>query len=562
MEQLRIEERAAALPPPPPLENPRDFVPAITAARLRNAVIELAGRQIEAVKLYEPLPVQSKFHACKTRVRIVWGSNRAGKTLAAAVELARAVTGQDPFGKYPVSNGRSFCVANDLSELGLVMYRKLCRPGSFRIIRDQHTNQWRSYRPWEPTDLARAGETKPAPPLLPRRFIKSIAWHSKKESQPSLITLRNGWEISFYSSLGKPPHGADIDLCWFDEEIVDRDWYAEMSARLIDRRGYLIWSATPQEGTEQLYNLHEQAQDERDDPDALVREFFMTLHTNSYVDEQAKKEFIRAVDEEEYRVRVAGEFAISRYLIYPNFKMATHGTPHREIPMDWTIYAAVDPGVQVCAVLFAAVPPPPQDRIVIFDELYMKDCNADHFGSEMARKLAHRKAEAFVIDYHGSVRTEVIGKTIQQQYSDALRKHNVKSNATGFDFHYGSDDVSAGIMAVHSALRVREDGSTKLQVMEGTCPNLVDFEIKRYHYRRERGQVTDRPDQKKHTHLMDALRYLVMMEPRYIKPPKQKARVSPAVAALRAKQERKKQQDGPSHVNIGPGVYARRSHAS
>ena len=43
--------------------------------------------------------------------------------------------------------------------------------------------------------------------------------------------------------MSEPPQGADVDLVWMDEEIRHEAWYAEMLARLTDRRGRLLWSA-------------------------------------------------------------------------------------------------------------------------------------------------------------------------------------------------------------------------------------------------------------------------------------------------------------------------------
>lgn len=194
---------------------PDDYVSSQTSAQLRALAMELAKRKIEGLRLYEPLPVQSRFHASKARTRLARGSNRSGKTLCAAVEVARAVTGQDPFDKYPKQNGRAYCVARDLGELGQVMWPKLGKPGAFKIIRDEVTNEWRAYRPWDPRDHARRRDTKPAPHLIPPRMIKEIGWHNKKLGQPKMIRLYNGWEISFFSSEGVPPHGADIDLFFF-----------------------------------------------------------------------------------------------------------------------------------------------------------------------------------------------------------------------------------------------------------------------------------------------------------------------------------------------------------
>src|SRR5262245_34655237 len=69
----------------------------------RRLVREQARRQHEALKLYVPLPYQADFHASTAPERSLRASNRAGKTLAACVEVARAVTGQDHYGTYPQS---------------------------------------------------------------------------------------------------------------------------------------------------------------------------------------------------------------------------------------------------------------------------------------------------------------------------------------------------------------------------------------------------------------------------------------------------------------------------
>lgn len=556
IQAAHLEERMASLPKHA-IPADGEYIPTVVSTEIRRILIESGNRQAEALKLYEPMPVQAGFHECKSRVRIIYGSNRGGKTLAAAVEAARMVTGQDPYDKYPKADGRLYCVAKDMKELGEVMYRKLFRAGAFKIIKDQRTGRWRAYRPWIPADLKRSHETKPAPPLVPRRLVKRESWYSRAENQPSLITLHNGWEISFYSSNGKPPHGADIDGAWLDEEIIDPDWYPELSARCIDRRGIIMWSATPQAGTDQLFELHEQAMDQEHEAKPLVKEFFLLMANNSYIEEDSKGEFIRQVSEEEYSVRVAGQFAINRYRIYPHFGYVTHGIPAQEIPQEWTCYAAIDPGIQVCAVLFGAVPPE-NDRLILYDELYIKDCRAAIFGEQMAAKIGNRQMQSFVIDYHGSIVGDQQGKTIQQQYSDALRLNKVKSVETGYDFLYGSHDVSSGIMAVHSAMRRQEGGKARLQVVEGTCPNLVEFEMPRYHYARISGKLTDKPDKKKHTHLCDALRYLVMLDPKYIKPRKKVAPASGALAAFKAKKAKRQRADGDPYVTLGPGAYARR----
>ena len=532
-----------------------DYIPASQAEQLRALLAERARRKIESLRQYEPLPAQAEFHKSTARIRVLRGSNRGGKTLPAAVEVARAVTGRDPHNKYPKENGRWYCVAKDLKELGEVMWPKLAKAGAFKIIRDLQTGLWRAYRPWDPADAVREGEVKRAPPLIPPRLIKGISWHNKGEGQPSLVRLHNGWELSFYSSLGKPPHGSDINGWWFDEEIVDGEWLPEMSARILDRHGCGIWSATPQAGTEQLFELHERAERERHRENPSCREFFISLANNPHITDQAKKALAEDLQsEEEYRVRIEGEFAITSFKVYPEFRMEVHGVDWFEIPGDWCRYAIVDPGHQVCAVLFAAVPPPGHgNHVYLYDELYLRDCDAIKFAEAMARKAVGQTIQAFIIDPNMAAYTEVgIGKTVLQQYTDALREKRVASVATGHSFHLAMDDITAGVLKVHGWLRVREDGKPKLLVLRDALPNF-EWEVKRYYKKRENGMVTDKPNQKRNNHLMDDLRYLAMYDPKYIRPKGRSGKPDGALAALRAKQQRARERNGPRSVNLGPG---------
>src|SRR5260370_35448708 len=77
--------------------------------RLRNIIGEVVRRRAEGLRLYEPLPEQERFHQSSYQERLLRGSNRGGKTLPAAVEVARAVTCQDPYGKKPTTGG--WCVS-------------------------------------------------------------------------------------------------------------------------------------------------------------------------------------------------------------------------------------------------------------------------------------------------------------------------------------------------------------------------------------------------------------------------------------------------------------------
>jgi hypothetical protein len=72
-------------------------------------------------------------------------------------------------------------------------------------------------------------------------------------------------------------------------------------------------------------------------------------------------------------------------------------------------------------------------------------------------------------------------------------------------------------------LHIRGDGSTRLKILDGACPNLIR-EIKRYRKKTTtvNGQtfVTDVPYTRGEVHACQTLEYLCAYEPKYYAPPK------------------------------------------
>lgn len=553
-EQPPAPETTVAMPgpaeDPPPADDPAPaaswpsgLTPAEERLRVR-ALAELARRRAEALVLYEPLPSQDGFHKDPRKIRLARGSNRAGKTLATCVEVARCVTECDPYNKWPKGQGGRFVlVGKDGRHVGQVLYRKLFRAGAFKILRDDATGLWRAMRPGD--DPSRA---KPAPPLIPPRLVDSqrIAWENKRESIPSLVPLKNGWEINFFSSLGKPPQGWDVDGVDFDEEIVDQDWFPEMVARLLDRGGRMIWGATPQAATEHLFSLHERAA--ASDPD--VGEHFMGLWDNPFITDAEKVSFAASLSEEEHRVRVRGEFAITGYKVYPEFDMRTHGCEPFEIPANWARYMVTDPGRQVCAVLFAAVPPD-ESHVYLYGELYLRNCTAETYGERVAQRIGGGYPfEAFIIDHSGGRLTDIgSGRCVEDQYSEQLAKRKIASNRSGPGFIWGSDDRKGGLEATRGWLRVAGSGKPKLQVFAGHLPNF-ERECKYFHHKRVNGILTD-DVVAKNDHLMDCFRYLAAYDPRYVKPKGSKGPKPYVIRYLEEKRKRARKKDGPDYVRLG-----------
>jgi hypothetical protein len=495
------------------------------AKRLRQVENEILRRQMEALNIYEPQPEQDVFHRSMASERVIRGGNRSGKSVAAVVEVSRAALGKDPYGKFPEGPLVIWLICYEDGNIGRTAFRLLFQAGAFKMIKDAATGKWRAYRPWEFDDKIREKETKPAGPLIPKRYIESIAYKDRGRRVFSVVRLKNGTEIHAFSSGGEPPQGDPADVIWIDEDLKYDHHVAELQARLSDRKGRLIWSVFPHSKNDALLRMCERAEEQRDRDKPDVQEFRLTFSQNPFIDAEEKRKRFEGWSEDERRARDLGEFLLDSVLVFPNFNIDTHGLPQNadpygrpfveqpweidrilvkgEIPGDWCRYMVVDPGHTICAVLFAAVPPFGfGDHVVVYDELYLKQCDVDKFARSVSEKTSGKAFYAFIIDDHGSRVRSTSNKTIRQQYSEGLRARRVESETTGSGFIAGSDDIPGRISLVRQWLAIRDDGTTRLRVMRGRCPNL-EREFARYKKKLDsRNEILDEPINK-NNHLMD-----------------------------------------------------------
>jgi len=451
-------------------------------------------------------------------------------------------------------DGRAYLVGKDATHLGEVMYRKLFRHGAFKVIRDEQTGLMRAYLPWK--DAHRSREAKPGPAFIPNRFIESQSYRLKKDNVPRMVRLKNGWEVMFFTGEGVPAQGFDVNLCWFDEEIEARDWVHEAKRGLVDRGGVFVWSATPQAATDQFLNLLDQAEVEG----STVAKFIMPSYSNPHISKEEIDAFSEGLTEDERKVRIQGEPATASFLMYPTFDMSYIGMswdrfPKKEIPEDWTRYAAIDPGYGVTAVVFFAVPPPSSsygDIVVAYDELYITKCTSEKFAEAMALKMGKFEFQAFLIDDKQAAKTETTGKTIKQQLAEALRERNVSSVCGGFI--PGEVDNEAGCHAVRDALRPRSGLGPKYRIMEAACPNL-ERNFQKLRRKRIRGAsgdwvYKDVPADNQDDHAFDCFRYMVCFDPRWVEPT---PRTPPKPwALLRYELKQKKNGGNKRCVTLGP----------
>lgn len=532
---------------------------------LRNLQIELAERKAEALVLYRPTPKQWDYHQDPVSETLVIGGNRSGKSLATFIEDAWAATGTHPVeGKYRKEGGSLIIVGANWKHIGLVVVPYLFKAGAFKIIRDKTTGKWRAFNPALLGDIEREAQAKPAPPLIPPRMIKSMSWLLKSAGYLNSCELVNGWTINCFSSEGDPPQGFQADRVHIDEDIQNEQWVPEMQARLADRKGRFTWSAMPHSKNDALAGLNERARlAEERGGQVDIRRYTLRFLDNPHIDPDEKRKMIErwaAAGEDVLRQRSEGEFNIDSNKVYPSFAMSVHGfdrdkLTHNTIPDDWCRYAVVDPGHSVTAVLFAAIPPN-ESMTLIYDELYIRHGNAIVFGQEFLKKTTGVKFQAFLIDAHGGRITDIgSGKSAQDQYTEQMVLHGIRSKTTGASFIAGADDIQAGLQSVRNMLHIRPDGTPRLRFLREAVPNM-ERELKSYRKKTVNHNglsiVTDEPVKRGDFHLVDCLRYLCAYEPRYYAPEKGSGE-DPWWVAWKAAKDKEKNKNGT--VYLTPNSY-------
>ena len=509
-----------------------------------RAAGELAKRKIEALKLYCPQPSQDDFHRCRSPEVMLMGGNRAGKSLAAFVEDARAVLGKDPYGKYPLKDGVLAIIGYKESHLGSVVYPYLFKAGAFKMIRDEETGLFRTYRPWVPQDQKRKKEAKPAPPLIPPRMIEKIVWKDRGKNVFSSVYLTNGWEIKAFSSRSRPDQGYQADLIHIDEDVLDPRHYEEAAGRLIDRSGRLIWSALPHDDNACIARFAERAETQAfnhagggKEPTTVV--YQVSMESNPYLPEEAKAAAIagwKSMGEDVYRRRALGELVTDSVLMYPMWKPGIHDIEKYEgqlkgeadaylkdrmVPRNWCKRLAVDPGHATSAAVLIATPPSGSWHLA-FGEIYIHQCTARMIAQALDKVTQDVWFQSFLIDAHGGNLTSMdTGVSPREAYEREMQLLDVQCVETKHRFVPGCSVIAYREEITRGMLSVDGTGSPRILVDFNACPNL-DREMRRFRKKRVNGTVVDTGNRRSNTHAVECLEYLAtylndIPEP-YVKP--------------------------------------------
>jgi hypothetical protein len=193
--------------------------------------------------------------------------------------------------------------------------------------------------------------------------------------------------------------------------------------------------------------------------------------------------------------------------------------------------------------------------VLLYDQLYIRQCNAQIFGEQFEKKARDHQFHAFIIDAHGGrIRDIGSGRLPSEQYTEQLVRRGIRSEVTGASFIAGCDDIPARTEATRVSLHIRPTGTSFLRVLNHACPDL-EREIKRYrkkvNYIAGVSVVTDQPNTRGECHLAQCLEYLCAYRPRYHKPPLRPEAEPWWVKWLERRKKQLGGEDG-KYVNLGP----------
>lgn len=546
------------------------------------------------------IQVDNKSHTYVTRDYIVTHNSLAG-----FVEVARAVTGQDPYNKYPKENGCAVCLGYGEKHIGRVIYKYLFQVGAFNIIRDQETNEWRTFRPWSPDrewqgkkgDKGREAEIQPAPPLVPERFIKGkIAFEKKSEFIFSRVEFVNGWVLYALNSAGDPSQaqGFQANLYHIDEDVATSGWHEEAIGRTMTREGLIRWTALPHQKTNEILEMIQRAEEQEKDENPRTVCLRATMYDNPYIPEESIKENERiwkSAGEDIYRKRALGELTLDKVNVYPGFSKWTHNAirmvtdsermeeasgvtirnPAQKIlsdnggipPEDWCKYMIVDPGHAVCAVGYFCVPPPEVGHYkILYDEDYLTGATAKTFGAAVEKKIRNTYFEDFIIDAHGGRLTSLeSGIQPRIKYQEELEERGVRCEKRGSRFLDGSDDIPGRELALREWLMIRSDGYPTFMVYVEKCPNFVR-EIQNFKKKTVRiaGReiTTDDANRRGACHMVEVSEYGAAHGLPYVRPKRKVVSGGPVDWILKGREMRQAQREAngqggnDKYINLGP----------
>lgn len=485
---------------------------------------ELMRRDTEALKVYRPYANQSPFHASRANERIIRGGKRSGKSIAAAMEFGSIVTGQPIIGMdgKPIAQARPYPTSDypriywiigwGVSHIGQTIHKLLFQEGmggTFRVVRDPNTNQWRTWDRTRQWDADNVRKSRLAGPIIPERFIVpgSWVWNSSGGGAAGncfeSVELTTGAKIFAYPSSARTPKQGDaVSGIWIDEDIQNPDHLSEYQDRLGDETGWFNWSVWPHTKNFALIDMLDRAERELESEpeERQIESFQLVFSENPFITSEGKKaQLSRMGDAESIARRDRGELLLDQLAMY-DYTQAIHTIDRTPVewkakpenayhairqwyaryglfPDEWTRYLAVDPSNTRTACLSFVVPPPEFFGVAIGNlaivewELVRKKASAKMLANDLLPLMSRRRYEAFVMDRNMGRQTRIgDDQTVFDAYAKEFKAAGLASRQTLSGFAPGCNVPPTRYRAVRDALSITPAGIPQLLLVRETTP--------------------------------------------------------------------------------------------
>ena len=292
------------------------------------------------------------------------------------------------------------------------------------------------------------------------------------------------------SGLGTKHHKGGLALV-IDEfaSIYDRweVWHAVLRPQLSDHQSSCLFISTPA-GKDSFYNLFLKGQRNEEG----WKSWQFPTSTNPYIADEEIDEARRDTTKTYFAQEYEAQFTSFYGLCWPEFTQKDHVVPAYDIDPHLERVGAIDTAISgVTGCLKAAVDT--EGRFIIYDEYYEKDKRVE----EIAPEVKDDDVTWYIDPAATAQKVMKQGKVYNLM--DEYREH-------GIEALYAEKNVSGGINRVGEAFK-----NNKIKIFS-KCTNLI-WELERYHFSETRENVRGEAEAqpyKKHDHLCDCLRYLIM----------------------------------------------------
>lgn len=368
--------------------------------------------------------------------------------------------------------------------LNLVLREAISNPGRYWIVAPEYKQAKSIY--WR--DLVSKYIPKA---LIVRSNDNELVLEIMTQTEGKTSTIEFKGSDKEDSLRGAGLKGVILDEYAFQKEHV---WVKIIQPMIIQSQGWAIFITTPNGVANHFKKFWDNAVAAEADGDQDWKTFHFTSYDNPTIPkddlDKLKEKLVPEFFEQEYMA----EFAKFVGLIYTGFDEKIH-VQDFEVDENWTFYRSIDFGaVDPNAVSFIGVDK--SGVIHIFDELYINDIYTSELAELIKQKSAHRY---FVATYADSAAKQTILDLGTYGIFCTPVKKNQAAKETG-----SRNWIVAGIDRVHQLLKDRKI------IIHPRCKATIK-EFMSYSWRKDRmGEAVNLPEDK-NNHIMDEIRYFVMM---------------------------------------------------